>query len=117
MNKTVHDFIRDWNGSHPKDLNFSAEYIPGTTCPTTIEVRYPSAKFLSTPDFYSVANWKQFQDIVRAKAHQTVLVASNEDFFRAGIVSLAVASLDHKYKESSVVGVLKWICETFFTTD
>lgn len=112
LKQTLDEFVKRWNSEHAR-FTFTVQKVTETNRPVTVEVRYSAAKYQDT---FSTKRWKRLKYTVEAMSHNTMFVVSDEYLFESGIVSIAVASSNHNYSERIVVGVLRWIGESFFPT-
>ncbi|MBR3180704.1 hypothetical protein IKF63_01340 [Candidatus Saccharibacteria bacterium] len=110
MRQTLDNFVLTSNKARNHFI-FSVQEAPATGRPTTVEIRYSAAKY---QDFFSTDKWVLLRDVVEAKSHGTMYVATDEYLFERGIIEIKIASMNHNYQERLVVGVLRWISEEFF---
>lgn len=113
MRQNLSDFIAEWNKAH-KRFTFSLQESPAVNRPTSVEVRYPAARY---PDFFSSEIWEKFCDLVERRSRGTMYVATSERLFARGIVEIKIASQNHNFREHLVIDVLKWIGEKVFPKD
>ena len=107
----LEDFIAKWNETH-KRFEFSLIQAPLSTRPTSVEVRYPAAKYQK---FYSTDKWNELRLMVDALSHGTMVATTNEELFEKGILELKIASQNHNYQDRLAIATLSWIGEELFT--
>lgn len=107
---TLQDFAIAWNAKHKK-LNFGVVWPLGIDQPTSIEIRFSAMK---NSEFFSLANWARFIDVVEHDSRGLVVVTTGYSLFRKGIIELKIASKNVNYDERIVLRMLRRMIEGFF---
>lgn len=106
MKIKVHEFVSQWNREHC-DVKFSLPKMVGTTCPNSVEVRYPE---IFRSDLNS-KDWNYMIAEIEKRSEETLVVTTNEKSFEKGIIQLLIASRHSNFDERRVAWTLEWLGE------
>jgi hypothetical protein len=79
--------------------------------PLTACMRYSASHFR---DRLTAHTWDEINNIIDICSKGTMHISTSPDLFMKGIINVEIASLNHGYRESVIVGTLEHVVKALF---
>ena len=104
---TISLFIEDWNAK-----NYDIVLADGSKSSlglVDVKLRFDVHKYLGTN---VIAAWSGLGQKLNMNSQHTLLISSNEQQFRSGIINIDIACALQEFESKHAVEGLRWLCES-----
>lgn len=99
--------------SNEKNAGYAIAVLtsPDFDRPLTVCVRYSASHFR---DRLTARSWDEIKNIIDICSKGTMYISTSPDLFIKGILNVEIASMNHSYRESVIIGTLDHVVKALF---